>query len=423
MKPFIKYSIAIFLLVSIVACQKTENFEKVELLKNVNIKNHQVALLQTNHHNNSKLLLTRADGIQVLKSLQTYVLHKQTASTNYSIQLLIDGKIEKELFFDNKPRWFTAHELASDPFEESEVNRLMFLPVVSSSNSRYAIYSIKNNAEFAYKEPHFINKYQGQTKQIKAEYVENTIIWNTVHYQIKPSAISKELKKAYKLVRSSPMQVVPLSVTVKIDKESMKVLQWDKLGNSTKTGINTEMKSTFREGDIIFQTSKSNQSKAIQLATKSPYSHMGIIYRQGVDYFVFEAIQPVKLTPLKEWIDRGENGHYVVKRLENADKLLTKDLLAKMKEIGEKYLNKDYDLYFEWSNTQIYCSELVWKIYKEALGIEIGKLAKLKDFDLTHPTVKQKLKERYGNNIPIEEQVISPATMFYSDKLMTVFSN
>lgn len=35
--------------------------------------------------------------------------------------------------------------------------------------------------------------------------------------------------------------------------------------------------SDYKNGDIIFQTSKSNQSKAIQLATDSKYSHMGII--------------------------------------------------------------------------------------------------------------------------------------------------
>jgi len=37
----------------------------------------------------------------------------------------------------------------------------------------------------------------------------------------------------------------------------------------------------------------------------------------------FEAIQPVKLTPLKKWIERGENSRFVVKRLENASQILT----------------------------------------------------------------------------------------------------
>ena len=73
--------------------------------------------------------------------------------------------------------------------------------------------------------------------------------------------------------------------------------------------------SKIQSGDIIFQTSTSNQSKAIQLATNSKYSHMGIIYENDGAYFVYEAVQPVKLTPLQTWIQRGKNGHYVIKRL------------------------------------------------------------------------------------------------------------
>jgi uncharacterized protein YycO len=175
-----------------------------------------------------------------------------------------------------------------------------------------------------------------------------------------------------------------------------------------------------KNGDIIFQTSQSNQSKAIQLATNSKYSHMGIIYENDGKYFVYEAVQPVKLTPLQQWIRRGKNGHYVIKRLANADKIITKTTLSKMKQIGERFKGKSYDIYFEWSDDKIYCSELVWKIYKEATGIEIGQLEKLSDFDLSHKVVKAKMKERYGTSIPMNEKVISPAAMFTSDKLVLV---
>ena len=179
-------------------------------------------------------------------------------------------------------------------------------------------------------------------------------------------------------------------------------------------------KNTIQNGDIIFQTSLSRQSKAIQLATKSKYSHTGIIYSKNGKFYVFEAIQPVKETPLDKWIARGENGHYVVKRLKNADNVLTPEVLQKMKQEGEKFKGKNYDLTFEWDDDEIYCSELIWKVYQRATGIEIGKLEKLRDFDLTHPTVKQKMKERYGNNIPMDETVISPAAIYDSDLLMMV---
>lgn len=177
------------------------------------------------------------------------------------------------------------------------------------------------------------------------------------------------------------------------------------------------------DGDIIFQTSQSAQSKAIQLATHSKYSHCGIIYKEGTDFFVFEAVQPVKNTPLKDWIARGEGGHYTIRRLKNANKILTTAVLSKMKTTATAMNGKDYDLYFEWSNDRIYCSELVWKIYKEGTGLEIGHLQKLSDFDLTNPVVQNKLKERYGKNIPKNEKVISPSQLYNSELLYTVISN
>lgn len=175
-----------------------------------------------------------------------------------------------------------------------------------------------------------------------------------------------------------------------------------------------------KNGDLIFQTSLSGQSKAIQLATKSKYSHCGLIFKDGNDFYVFEAVQPVKRTPLDEWIARGQEGKYVIKRIKNADQVLTPATLAKMKKVGDSFNGKNYDLTFEWSDDKIYCSELIWKIYQRATGIEIGKLEKLRDFDLTNEAVKKKMKERYGDKIPTEEIVISPAAIFDSKLLTTV---
>ena len=178
--------------------------------------------------------------------------------------------------------------------------------------------------------------------------------------------------------------------------------------------------SKLKSGDIIFQTSKSQQSKAIQLATHSKYSHVGIVYVENDKILVYEAVQPVKLTPLHEWINRGEKKHFVVKRLKESEKYLTSSNLMKMKSVGEKFIGKNYDIYFEWSDDKIYCSELVWKIYKEAIGIEIGKLQTLKEFDLENEIVKEIMEKRYGETIPMNEKVISPSEMFKSKKLKTI---
>ena len=178
-----------------------------------------------------------------------------------------------------------------------------------------------------------------------------------------------------------------------------------------------------KEGDIIFQETNSEQAKAIQLATHSRYTHVGILFKQNNTMMVFEAVQPVKITPLADFIKRGVDAHFVIKRLKNTNVILNKENIAKMKMIGKSYLGKNYDMYFEWSDEKIYCSELVWKIYKKALNIEVGKLTKLKDFDLSNSYVKNLMKKRYGKHSPLNELVISPEAIYQADNLVNVMKH
>ncbi len=176
-----------------------------------------------------------------------------------------------------------------------------------------------------------------------------------------------------------------------------------------------------QDGDIIFHNSKSNQSKAIELATKSKYTHMGIIFKKNDGkYYVYEAVQPVKFTLLEKWIERGNGSHFVIKRVKKSTTTLNEQNLKRLKQEALKHLGKNYDIYFEFSDQKMYCSELVWKIYKNALNIEVGKIQKLKDFDLNHNIVKSLMQKRYKNNIPYEENVISPQSIFESTNLALV---
>ncbi|CAN5399661.1 YiiX family permuted papain-like enzyme [soil metagenome] len=178
--------------------------------------------------------------------------------------------------------------------------------------------------------------------------------------------------------------------------------------------------STLQSGDIIFQSSQSAQCSAVRLATHSQYSHCGIIFVNTKGVYVCEAVQPVKITPFKEWIKHGKDSKYIVRRLKDAATVLTPEVLEKMKKASDQYIGKNYDIYFGWSDEKIYCSELVWKVYKQGAEIEVGKLQKLKDFDLSSKEVKEVMQERYGSHIPLEEEVISPQSIFESDMLITV---
>lgn len=192
------------------------------------------------------------------------------------------------------------------------------------------------------------------------------------------------------------------------------------LGWSWAAGLEAA-EPALRDGDIIFQHSQSRQCAAISAATHSPYTHVGLIFFEKGQPFVYEAVQPVVKTPLEAWIRRGREGHYVVKRLADAKTALPPEAIAKLRKETERYLGRNYDWAFGWSDERIYCSELVWKSYDRALGIKVGALKKLKDFDLSDPAVKKLMAERYGNGIPYGETVVSPVDVFDSKLLIEVF--
>lgn len=177
------------------------------------------------------------------------------------------------------------------------------------------------------------------------------------------------------------------------------------------------------DGDILFQTSRSGQSLPIQLATRSPWSHCGIVHIRDGEPMVYEASGKVKLTPLARFIRKGEGGRFEVKRLASADSLLTPANLRKLKAAGKAFDGRPYDSFFGWADDRIYCSELVYKMYRNALGLEIGVTRKLRDFDVENPVVASALAARYGQSVPLEEPVIAPSDMHRDPRLVTVFSN
>lgn len=178
--------------------------------------------------------------------------------------------------------------------------------------------------------------------------------------------------------------------------------------------------TTYLEGDIIFQSSQSNQCKAVKLATHSEYSHVGMITFINGKPFVLEAVEPVRTTELTTWIAHGTGGHYTVMRLKNRDSEIESSEIPIAQALAKKMLGIHYDIYFNWGDDQMYCSELVWKIYKRGYGVEICPLRKMKEFDLTSPEVKAIMKQRYGNNPPLEEAVVAPSDLSNSTLLYEV---
>jgi hypothetical protein len=144
-----------------------------------------------------------------------------------------------------------------------------------------------------------------------------------------------------------------------------------------------------------------------------------VLHRNGAPY-VLEAAATVKYTPLDQWIARGHGRHFVAKRLKAASTVLDAKALQALRAQAGRLEGRPYDLTFEWSDERMYCSELVWKVYDRAVGIRVGELQRLRDFNLSDPVVKAKMRQRYGDAVPLDEAVVSPSAMFASPLLETV---
>jgi hypothetical protein len=171
-------------------------------------------------------------------------------------------------------------------------------------------------------------------------------------------------------------------------------------------------------GDIVFHRSRSAQSQAIARATGSSLTHVGIVFVVDGAPVVLEAVEPVGFAPLAAWAKRAADGQIVIKRLRGVD--IDEAAETRMLAAGHRFIGRHYDSYFDWSDDRVYCSELVYKVYQEALGVELGRLRPLSDFNLSDPLVAAKLKERYGSAIPKQALMVSPGDVATDDDLVSI---
>lgn len=156
------------------------------------------------------------------------------------------------------------------------------------------------------------------------------------------------------------------------------------------------------EGDIVFQVSNSRQSPMIAAATESPWTHCGVIVRRPDGLYVLEASKTVKLTKWDVWKNRGK-GHYAARKRYSDDDVRID---------YEKYLGQPYDLDFKFDNGKMYCSELVYVIYKEQFGVELCKPRPVSDYNTLG--LDGELKKR---GIDTNQLVVAPSDLYDSDKL------
>ena len=165
-------------------------------------------------------------------------------------------------------------------------------------------------------------------------------------------------------------------------------------------------------GDVVFQSfPHSPLTDAIETASQSPYSHCGLVVRKGQGFAVLEAIGPVMETPLDLWIRRGRDQGFAAFRLkpEQAGKIDSFITAA------YRFRGRPYDMHYDFDDEKIYCSELVFKAFRNATGEELGIVRKLGD--LQWKPVEKFIRVLEGGKLPLDRPMITPKDLSEAPQL------
>ena len=175
-----------------------------------------------------------------------------------------------------------------------------------------------------------------------------------------------------------------------------------------------------KTGDLIFQTQVGWMSPlAIQVATLSPYSHVGVVAVEGKEVYVYEASAKVQKVKIQNFINRVDTGsRFVIYRHKSVDARRSRKVIS----YAKASLGKNYDTHLSWSNSRMYCSELVYKAYKYA-GYDLESERKIGNMKFAL-LVSNLIPHIYENNkFNMSDKVVAPSHLSRDRNFEKVFQN
>lgn len=172
-----------------------------------------------------------------------------------------------------------------------------------------------------------------------------------------------------------------------------------------------------QEGDIVFQSlPHSPLVDAIEGATHSPLSHCGIVSNQQGRWVVYEAFDGVEAVPLRDFIYRGRGGALAVYRLDEAHR---RHIPATIKHV-QSYVGLPYDARYRMDDEAIYCTELIYKAYRDASGGDrLGTLIRLGELDWR--PYERTITQLEGGPAPLDREMITPHALARAAQLQSVY--
>lgn len=170
-----------------------------------------------------------------------------------------------------------------------------------------------------------------------------------------------------------------------------------------------------REGDVVLQSlPRGELVDAIEGVTGSRWSHCGIILYEHHTWWVAESIGRVRKTFLPLWIIRGRGGSF--EALRPREQLAD---IAALHTALDHYMGRPYDFHYASGDNEIYCSELVFDVFRDAFGLQVGDWQRLQD--LNWQPYERFIRWSEEGTVPLERKIITPISLTRSRDLVQVF--
>lgn len=176
------------------------------------------------------------------------------------------------------------------------------------------------------------------------------------------------------------------------------------------------------DGDIIMENCTHPSAVLSQQLMGGKYNHVGIIFQRKKDgiYFVMDLTDSVHLTPLTEYVDRATDGHVCLLRLRDANKTLTEQKVTALRNAAKAYNGVPADPVLNWDDSHLYASELVWKVYNNAMLLTLCPTRTVADFDISDETQKE-LAKTHGGSVSNKDEAVSTDDIYNSVKLEVIY--
>lgn len=184
----------------------------------------------------------------------------------------------------------------------------------------------------------------------------------------------------------------------------------------------SKIKKHLKEGDIIFIDIKYYAFQKVARLTGGWTNHVGfVLYDEGEqDWVVRESKVPFVIeSSFCNFIARSKNERVAIKRLKNE---LTRDDIQKIRESSTEKFWSIYNFSFNLEGYGTYCSKFIYEVYKESLGIEVGKVETGKDlFDRFKktPYFSEDIwfwKLWFLGHLPLDSKVVTPQSQIDDEK-------